>query len=219
MAWLIGIDVGGTFTDFHARDEATGEVRRFKHPSTPDNPARAILDGLDAMCAEHAIAAGDIARISHGTTVATNTLIQRNGAPVALITTRGFRDLLEIGRQTRPHMYDMQRDHPEPLVPRERRFEVAERMTADGSAETPLSEQALDEAVDKALASGAEACAVCLLFAYVNDAHEQRIGAALAARDAKLAVSLSADVQPEFREYERFSTTVLNAYLQPVMGR
>ena len=219
MAWLIGIDVGGTFTDFHAQDEATGDVRLFKHPSTPDNPARAILDGLAAMCAEHAIAAGDIGRISHGTTVATNALIQRTGAPVALITTRGFRDLLEIGRQTRPHMYDMQLDHPEPLVPRERRFEVAERMTADGGAETKLTEQALGEAVDQALASGAEACAVCLLFAYVNDAHERRIGAALAERDPNLAVSLSSDVQPEFREYERFSTTVLNAYLQPVMGR
>ena len=129
MAWLIGIDVGGTFTDFHARNEATGEVRLFKHPSTPDNPARAILDGLAALCAEHAIAAPDIGRISHGTTVATNTLIQRTGARVALITTRGFRDLLEIGRQTRPHMYDLQLDHPAPLVPRERRFEVTEHTT------------------------------------------------------------------------------------------
>ena len=135
MAWLIGIDVGGTFTDFYARNEESGEVRLFKHPSTPDNPAQAILDGLGAMCTDHGIATDDIGRISHGTTVATNTLIQRKGAKVALITTQGFRDLLEIGRQTRPHMYDMQLDHPEPLVPRERRFEVAERMTADGVAD------------------------------------------------------------------------------------
>ncbi len=219
MAWLIGIDVGGTFTDFHARNGATGEVRMFKHPSTPDNPARAILDGLAALCAEHGIAKGDIQRISHGTTVATNTLIQRHGAKVALITTKGFRDLLEIGRQTRPHMYDMQLDHPEPLVPRERRFEAAERMTAEGVAETPLGDEALGQAVDDALASGAESVAVCLLFAYLNDAHERRIGAALSQRAPALEVSLSSDVQPEFREYERFSTTVLNAYLQPVMGR
>ncbi len=219
LAWLIGIDVGGTFTDFYARDEETGEIRLSKHPSTPDNPAQAILDGLGAMCADHGIAMDDIGRISHGTTVATNTLIQRKGAAVALITTQGFRDLLEIGRQTRPHMYDMQLDHPAPLVPRERRFEVAERMTAEGVAETPLTDDALARAVDQALASGAEACAVCLLFAYVNDEHERRIGAVLTARDPELAVSLSSDVQPEFREYERFSTTVLNAYLQPVVGR
>ena len=219
MAWLIGIDVGGTFTDFYARNEETGDVRLFKRPSTPDDPAQAILDGLGAMCAEHGIAIDDIGRISHGTTIATNTLIQRKGASVALITTQGFRDLLEIGRQTRPHMYDMQLDHPAPLVPRERRFEVAERMTADGLAETPMTDDALGRAVDQALASGAEACAVCLLFAYVNDVHERRIGAVLAARDPELPVSLSSDVQPEFREYERFSTTVLNAYLQPVVGR
>ena len=219
MAWLIGIDVGGTFTDFYARDEESGDVRLFKHPSTPDNPEQAILDGLGAMCAEHGIATADIARISHGTTAATNTLIQRKGAAVALITTQGFRDLLEIGRQTRPHMYDMQLDHPAPLVPRERRFEVAERMTADGSAETPMTDDALSHAVEQALAAGAEACAVCLLFAYINDEHERRIGEALTARDPKLPVSLSSDVQPEFREYERFSTTVLNAYLQPVVSR
>ncbi len=219
LAWLIGIDVGGTFTDFFARDEATGAVKLFKLPSTPDNPARAILDGFDAMCADHGIAVSDIGRISHGTTVATNTLIQRKGATVALITTRGFRDLLEIGRQTRPHMYDMQLDHPAPLVPRERRFEAAERMTADGLAETTLSDEALRQAVDEAIASGAEAYAVCFLFAYVNDEHERRTGAALAERATELAVSLSSDVQPEFREYERFSTTVLNAYLQPVMDR
>jgi len=219
LAWLIGIDVGGTFTDFYARDEESGDVRLFKHPSTPDNPEQAILDGLGAMCAEHGIATADIARVSHGTTVATNTLIQRKGAAVALITTQGFRDLLEIGRQTRPHMYDMQLDHPAPLVPRERRFEVAERMTADGSAETPMTDDALSHAVEQALASGAEACAVCLLFAYINDEHERRIGEALTARDPNLPVSLSSDVQPEFREYERFSTTVLNAYLQPVVSR
>ena len=160
-----------------------------------------------------------IARVSHGTTVATNALIQRKGASVAVITTRGFRDLLEIGRQTRPHLYSLQIDHPEPLVPRDRRFEVDERITDGGRIITPLDQQSLQDAVAKVLESGAQSCAVCLLFSFIEDAHERCIGEALSRADKNVAVSLSSDVQPEFREYERFSTTVLNAYLQPLMGR
>ncbi len=219
MPWLIGIDVGGTFTDFHALDTASGAVRLFKHPSTPADPAAAILDGLRAMMAAHGVEAAGIGRIAHGTTVATNALIQRRGGAVALITTAGFRDLLEIGRQTRPHMYDLQTDRPPPLAPRERRFEVEERMTAEGAAIAPLTDEAIEAAVEAAIASGADACAVCLLFSHVDDSHERRIGGAFARRDGAVHVSLSAEIQPEFREYERFSTAVLNAYLQPVMDR
>ncbi|MGI9414623.1 MAG: hydantoinase/oxoprolinase family protein [Hyphomicrobiales bacterium] len=216
MTWLIGIDVGGTFTDFYAVSTADGSVRLYKHPSTPANPSDAIVDGLEAMCREFAIVPSEVERIGHGTTVATNALIQRTGAKVALITTKGFRDLLEIGRQTRPHMYSLQDDHPEPLVPRELRFEIAERLLSDGSVHVALAEGDTSATVRRALASGADAVAVCFLFAYVNPVHERRVGTAISQRSGDLPVSLSSDVQPEFREYERFSTTVLNAYLQPM---
>ena len=189
-----------------------------KIPSTPTQPAQAIVDGLQALCARHGIALDAVTRLSHGTTVATNALLQRRGAPVALITTQGFRDLLEIGRQTRPHMFSLQEDHPAPLVPRQRRFEVAERVTASGAILRPLTTESLEAAVAQVRAAEVEACAVCLLFAFLNPAHEQAIAQALAAIPG-LYVSLSSAVRPEFREYERLSTTVLNAYLQPVVSR
>ncbi|MDH3233577.1 MAG: hydantoinase/oxoprolinase family protein, partial [Alphaproteobacteria bacterium] len=219
MSWLIGIDVGGTFTDFYALNAADGDVKLFKRPSTPANPAEAIVLGLRDMMAEFGIAAEDVTRLSHGTTVATNALIQRRGGQVALITTEGFRDLIEIGRQTRPHMFSLQIDHPEPLVARENRFEIAERVLADGAVETPLQDEAIDAAVAQALGTGAEAVAVCFLFAHTNPAHEAELGKALRRATNAVPVSLSSEVQPEFREFERASTTVLNAYLQPVMDR
>ena len=223
MAWSVGVDVGGTFTDFYARNRRTGEVRLAKRPSTRDNPAQALLEGLQELAAgppgseRPALDLSAIFRLAHGTTVATNALIQRRGGTVALLTTRGFRDLLEIGRQIRPHMYDLHRDYPPPVVPRQRRFEVAERITAGGRVLEPLSEGAIERAIAEVGASGAEAVAVCFLFAFANPLHEQRIGAALRVKSPGLMVSLSSEVQPEFREYERFSTTALNAYLQPVM--
>ncbi|WP_089940587.1 hydantoinase/oxoprolinase family protein [Candidatus Entotheonella palauensis] len=217
MAWVIGVDVGGTFTDFYASDDRTGTFVVLKIPSTPANPAQAIVDGLQSLCTRHHIDTTAIRRLSHGTTVATNTLLQRRGATVALITTQGFRDLLEIGRQIRPHMFSLQEDYPTPLVPRERRYEVAERMMADGQVLRPLDTASLQYALDQVRASGAQACAVCLLFAFVNPEHEQAIAKALETIP-DLYVSLSSDVQPEFREYERLSTTVLNAYLQPIIA-
>lgn len=219
MSWLVGVDVGGTFTDFFAFDAASRSVRLFKRPSTPHNPAAAITDGLHDMCEEFGIDPKMISRLCHGTTVATNALIQRKGGTVAVITTRGFRDLLEIGRQTRPHLYSFQLDHPEPLVPRNRRFEVDERLTVGPRVITPLDENSVEQAISAVNESGAEACAVCLLFSFLDKSHENRIGDALARSNSSLLISLSSEVQPEFREYERFSTAVLNAYLQPVMGR
>lgn len=218
MTWLIGIDVGGTFTDFYAVDTKSGVVRLFKHPSTPSNPSDAIVEGLAAMAGEYGIDAARVERIGHGTTVATNALIQRTGGKVALITTKGFRDLLEIGRQTRPHMYSLQDDHPEPLVPRELRLEVTERLLADGSVHVALDDKDVQAASRKALKGDVDAVAVCFLFAHINPDHERSVGAALAKVAPDVPVSLSSDVQPEFREYERFSTTVLNAYLQPVFS-
>lgn len=218
MSWLIGVDVGGTFTDFFAYNPDTRDVRLFKTPSTPKNPASAIADGLLALCAEYGIAATSVERVSHGTTVATNALIQRKGGNVAVITTRGFRDLLEVGRQSRPHLYSFQIDQPAPLVSRERRFEVAERITAGPRVIEPLNIESLNAAVEAVKKSGAEACAVCLLFSFLDGSHEKAVGEALRKVEG-LSISLSSEVQPEFREYERFSTAVLNAYLQPVMNR
>ncbi|MDH3231697.1 MAG: hydantoinase/oxoprolinase family protein, partial [Alphaproteobacteria bacterium] len=205
MAWTIGVDVGGTFTDFYALDEATGTVRVGKRPSTPDDPGRAILEGLQEVAAEHGIPLNAVRRFSHGTTVATNALIQRKGGAVALVTTKGFRDLLEIGRQTRPHMYDLYMDHPPPLVPRQHRLELDERIDAAGEALRAPGDDAIAEVVAQVRATGARACAICFLFAFLNPAHEQRVAAALRKADPDMLVSLSSEVQPEFREYERFS--------------
>jgi N-methylhydantoinase A len=146
MSTTLGVDVGGTFTDFFLVDEATGETRTHKIASTPDDPSRAILQGLEVL-----VPNGGLAYLAHGTTVATNALIQRRGGRVALITTRGFRDLLEIGRQTRPKIYDLKADHPEPLVPREHRFEVAERVGPAGEVILALS----DDEPGRGAASGA----------------------------------------------------------------
>ena len=219
MVWFIGVDVGGTFTDFYAFDVESGQERVYKTPSTPDDPAIAILTGLDALCETAEIPLDQISRFAHGTTVATNALLQRKGAPVALITTEGFRDLLEIGRQIRPKLYDFKADNPPPLVARQNRFEVKERVGARGEVVQSLDDSAIAVAVDKVKRSGAEACAVGLLFAFINPEHERRIGAALRAALPDVFVSLSSAVQPEFREFERLSTTVLNAYLQPLVTR
>ena len=163
------------------------------------------------------IPADEIERVSHGTTVGTNALIQRTGSRVALVTTKGFRDLLEVGRQTRPHMYDLQRDHPAPLVDREYRIELNERIGAKGEIVRAPSAEDIDAAVDEVIAVAAGACAIGFVFSFRNDSHEQAFAKALRKRAPEIAVSVSSEVQPEFREYERLSTTVLNAYLQPVM--
>ena len=217
MGWTIGVDVGGTFTDFYAANDEAGIFHVGKTPSTPANPAQAILSGLAALCERYDIPLEAIERLSHGTTVGTNALIQRTGSRVALITTQGFRDLLEIGRQTRPHMYDLQKDHPAPLVEREHRIELPERIGADGGIVRKPGIDEISAAVDEAIAAGAASCAIGFLFAFRNPQHEQQVAAALRERAPDIAISLSSEVQPEFREYERLSTTVLNAYLQPVM--
>lgn len=217
MSWTIGVDVGGTFTDFFAANEATGAFHVYKTSSTPANPADAILNGMQALCKKFDIPLREVERLSHGTTVGTNALIQRTGSTVALVTTKGFKDLLEIGRQTRPHMYDLQKDHPEPLVEREHRIELDERLGAQGEVVRAPEDADIDAAIDNVVASGAGACAVGFLFAFRNPEHEKKFAEKLRARAPEIAVSMSSEVQPEFREYERLSTTVLNAYLQPVM--
>ena len=219
MSWLIGVDVGGTFTDFFAFDDAAERIVLHKVPSTPVNPAQAVVDGLRDLAARHDIPLEAITRLSHGTTVATNALIQRRGGKVALVVTEGFRDLIEIGRQIRPHVFSLQQDYPAPLVPRELRFEAAERVTADGSALRELSADTLPELVKSIGEAKPDACAVCLLFSFLNPVHEAMLRDALSAAYPEMYLSISSEVQPEFREYERLSTTVLNAYLQPVIDR
>ena len=218
MGSLVGVDVGGTFTDFFASRKEDGATLVYKRPSTPHNPGEAIVRGLQEMAAALDFDPAQIERLCHGTTVATNALIQRRGGTVALVTTEGFRDLLEIGRQTRPHMYSLQIDHPAPLVPRKRRFEIRERLGPDGEVLTELDEAGLAAVAEAVAANGAQSCAVCCLFSFIDPAHEERIAEALKARLPDLSLSLSSSVRPEFREYERFSTTVLNAYLQPVVA-
>ena len=215
MSWVVGVDVGGTFTDFCLFNRATNEVVVHKVPSTPEDPSRALLDGLATAKKEHDIRSEDIGYFAHGTTVATNALIQRTGGRVALITTAGFRDLIEIGRQVRPRIYDLKADAPEPLVCRRLRFEVCERIGPKGEVIAPLTDEEIARVVEVIASSDVDCCAVCLLFSFLNDDHERRIAAALQERLPKLHVSISSEVQPEFREYERFSTTVLNSFLQP----
>ncbi|MFM8678370.1 MAG: hydantoinase/oxoprolinase family protein [Alphaproteobacteria bacterium] len=216
---MIGVDVGGTFTDFFAFDDETDRVVLHKVSSTPSNPARAILDGLGELSRRHGVDISAMSRLSHGTTIATNALIQRRGGRVALVVTEGFRDLIEIGRQIRPRVFDLQADYPAPLVPRELRLEAPERVTADGTALRPLPREALARLVEEVREARPDACAVCLLFSFVNPGHERQVRDALAAAFPGLYLSISSEVQPEFREYERLSTTVLNAYLQPVLDR
>lgn len=219
QSWSIGIDVGGTFTDVTALNLADGTLRTVKLPSTPQAPDQAMLDGIRRVCADIGIAPDQIARLAHGTTVATNALIESRGAQLALVTTKGFRDVLEIGRQVRPFMFDFHADMPRPLVDRERRFEVNERILSDGSVHVELTDTEIGRIVKEVMASGVKACAVCLLFSFRNGRHEQRIRDALHAAMPDLALSISSDVHPEFREYERFSTTAINAYVQPTMAR
>jgi len=209
---LIGIDTGGTFTDFVCF--ARGAMRVHKRPSTPHAPARAVLDGLRELLGREP--AGDVA-IVYGTTVATNAVLERRGARVVLLTTAGLEDVLEIGRQTRPDLYALEPRKPEPLVPRRHRLGVAERLTVDGRPLVPLSAAALHRAVAAARRARPQSIAVCLLHAYANPAHERRLGRALAALG--VPVSLSHALIAEYREYERTSTTVMNAYVAPVMRR
>ena len=205
---LLGVDVGGTFTDFVY---LSGDgIQIAKRPSTPDDPGRAIVDGL----AEFGWTPDEVV---HGSTVATNTLLTRTGAPTALITTCGFRDTLVIGRQARPDLYALHPTRNDPLVPQRLRFEVDERIAADGGVVTPLDREGLASVLDQIQRRGVGTVAICFLFSFINPEHE-RIASRMA-QERGLAVSASHEVLPQHREFERMSTTVANAYLAPVMTR
>jgi len=216
--YRIGFDVGGTFTDFTMLDEDSGSVHYFKVPSTPHDPSEAIGTGLSALIVRHGIDPAEVRHLGHGTTVATNMVIERKGAVTGLITTRGFRDTLEIGRQTRPHLYDYSIGRPTPLVPRELRMEVDERTLSDGTVEVRLDEEQVAEAARTLGRAGVGAVVICFLHSYRRPDHERRAGEIVRAILPDAYVSLSSNVLPEFREFERMSTTVLNAYMGPRMG-
>src|SRR3954469_25183637 len=217
MAWRIGVDSGGTFTDVCLFDDATERVEVWKVPSTPDDPSRGITAGVEEGIAQVGANAEDIAYFGHGTTVSTNALIQHRGARTGVITTDGFRDLLEIGRQKRPDLYDLQVDKPPVLASRDLRLEVPERLRHDGSIEIPLDHAALRLAAERLHQSGVEAVAVCFLYGFVQETHEEAAAALLADLLPDAFLSIAHRVAPEFREFERLSTTVVNAYLGPVM--
>ena len=213
----VAFDIGGTFTDFVLHDGHNRAGHFLKVPSTPHDPAEAVLDGLAKLFELADVEAGDVANVLHATTVATNAVLERKGAATGLITTEGFRDVLIIGRQKRYETYDLYIAKPEPLVARRHIVEVTERLDHDGGVVQPLDAASLDRAIDALLASGRETVAVSLLHAYANPAHEQAIQARLEERAPGLAVSLSSDVAPKFREYERTNTTAANAYIKPIV--
>ena len=210
----IGADIGGTFTDIVFLD-GDGSVRTAKVSSTPDDYARAISDAVADYLADSTTSPAEVVEVNHGTTVATNAILERKGARVGLLTTEGFRDVLEIRRVRLPVLYDLEWEKPPPLVPRELRHEVGERVGPGGVVRRALDLDSVRTAIEALKAQGIESLAVCLLHSYANDTHERAIGEIAA--DAFDDVSLSCDVLPELREYERTATTVVDAYVKPVL--
>lgn len=216
----VGVDVGGTFTDLVLHDPVRNIVRTGKLLTTPDDPSEAILNGIARILREAELKPEDVHSVIHGTTLVTNTIIERTGATVGLLTTEGFRDSIEIGRETRYDLYDLFLETPALLVPRARRLEIPERIASDGRILLPLDEAAVAAATKQLVeAEGAEAIAVGFLHSYHSPQHEKRAGEIIRALYPNLPVSLSAEVAPEIREFERISTASANAYVQPLMAR
>ena len=219
MRARLGVDIGGTFTDLVVIDDATGTARVGKVLTTAKDPAHGVEEGIHALLDEAGVRSDAVRAVVHGTTLATNALIERKGAKTALLTTEGFRDALEIRREGRYDMYDLFIDPPPPLVPRHLRREVPERLLADGSILKTLDEAAARRALAELAREGVEALAICLLHAYVNPAHERRLSEIAREVSPGLSVSCSSEVVPEIREYERASTTCANVYVAPLMAR
>src|SRR6201993_1047300 len=222
--WRVGVDSGGTFTDICLFEEDEGRVEVWKVSSTPDDPSRGIAQGVEEGMRRVAPEAGDqpaspVSYFGHGTTVATNALIQHKGVPTGLVTTDGFRDLLEIGRQKRPDLYDIFADKPLTLVQRDLRLGVAERVRHDGSVEIALDEDAVRAAARKLRAAGVSSVAISFLYSSVRPEHERRAKEIVQEEYPEAFICASHEIAPEFREFERLSTAVVNAYLGPVMKR
>src|SRR5215470_14757694 len=217
-ACRLGVDVGGTFTDLVLVTQ-DGRVVTRKVLSTSSNYAEAIFAGIAEVMQDAGVAGGNVKELIHGTTVATNAIIERRGARTGLVTTEGFRDLLEIGRLRLMRLYDMDQERPAPLVRRRWRFEVAERLDHRGEVIHPLDRDSLERAIAGIAAENLESVAVCLIHAYANPEHENAVAAAIRERLPEVCLTLSSEVLPEIREFERTSTTVANAYVMPVMDR
>jgi N-methylhydantoinase A len=213
----VAVDIGGTFTDFEIFDSATGAIHQHKTPSTPADPSIGLLAGIEAASSRFGFPLDAVRQVLHGTTIATNAVLERKLPLGAVLTTAGFEDLLHIGRHGRRDVYALTASPPPPLVRRSLCLGIAERVRAGGTVETPLDEASVRRAASVLRAQGVGAVAVCLLHAYANPAHERRVGAMLADLLPEVAVSLSSDISPELREYERMSTTVLNALLMPIV--
>ena len=218
MGWRIGVDIGGTFTDVAVLDEASGRVGIAKVSTTPRDFGAAVIEGTRTAMDEYRIAPETVTLISHATTIVTNALLESKGANVALVATRGFRDVLELRRSARADLYDLFQNAPSVLVPRRQRLEISERIDAQGAVVTPLDEAELDALVASIRGlDGVEAVAVCLVFSFLNDTHEKRIGERLRAALPDLPIFLSSEILPEIREFERTSTTAVCAYVGPVL--
>ena len=217
--WRIGFDIGGTFTDFILYDGERSEVTLHKALTTPHDPSKAALEGLTELIAMRGLAFADIGEMVHGTTLVTNAVIERKGARLGLITTAGFRDILEMGAEQRYDIYDLFVAFPDPLVPRDLRLEVVERIDARGEIITPLDARGVEAAARKLKAAGCTAIAISFLHAYANPAHEREAAAIIRALDPDMAISLSSGVVAEMGEYQRTVTTSANAYVQPLMAR
>jgi N-methylhydantoinase A len=218
MVWRLGVDIGGTFTDVAVIDEDSGQTGIAKVSTTPDDFGRGVVEGLRAAIGEHGIVPAEVSFVSHATTVVTNALLEGKGARVALVCTEGFRDLLELRRSARADLYDLNQDPPSVLVPRHARFEVAERIDAQGEVVTALDVAQIDRVVAQIAALDVESVAVCLLFSFLNDTHESMIGERLRAAFPDKPIFLSSEVLPEIREFERLSTTAVCAYVGPILA-
>jgi N-methylhydantoinase A len=214
MYW-VGFDVGGTFVDIFAFDTRTATIHALKHRSSRQQPAAQVYEGLSRLLSEIQLDPAEVERLAHGTTLVTNILVERSGAKVGMIVTRGFRDVLEIGRMRRPSLYDLYRDKPAPLAPRDAIVEVNERIVGDGNVLQPLDEAELRTAIDRLKDMGVETVAVCFLHAYANPVHEEI--AARIIEEAGLPVSPSSRVSAEYGEFERFATAVVNSYSMPAV--
>ena len=212
----LGIDIGGTFTDLVIHDPRDGRAVIWKESTTPDDPARGTLVGTRKVLEKAGAKPEQVGRVVHATTLFTNALIERKGARTGLLTTAGFRDVLEIGRERKYELYDLFIEMPKPLVARPWRREAMERLAPDGTVEIPLDVDAALAEVAELVEQGVESLAICFLHAYANPAHERAIGAAVAERFQNLSLSLSSDIAPEIREYLRASTTVANAFMRPL---
>lgn len=217
-AWRLGVDIGGTFTDLAVVNEVTGEIAVVKVPTTPRDFGQGVIAGLRTAIDDHGVRPARVSLLAHATTVVTNALLEGKGARTALVTTRGMRDVLELRRSARATLYDLNQDPPAVLVPRHLRLEVTERLDAQGAVVEPLRMEDVDAAIAAIGTAGVEAVAVCLLYSFLNDAHEARVGQRLRQALPGVPVFLSSEVLPEIREFERTSTTAVCAYVGPILA-